>query len=66
MAAIRSGSNAMMRRRSLRDIAPQPAISSSVRPQPRHSFEPDSSTQIFRQGVSIKGGSIKGVSIKRV
>jgi hypothetical protein len=26
-----------------------------VRPQPRHSFEPGSSTQIFRQGDSMAG-----------
>lgn len=54
-AASRAGSAVMMRRRSPSDIVDQPAISSIVRPQPRHSFEPGSSTHIFRQGDSIAG-----------
>ncbi len=37
--------------RSASLIAPQPAISATVRPQPTHSAETGSTTQIFTQGV---------------
>jgi hypothetical protein len=45
----------MMRRRSSALIVSQPAISLSVRPQPRHSSDAGSMTQIFTQGESIDG-----------
>jgi hypothetical protein len=52
-AASLPGNADMMRRRSPPDKADQPAISSIVRPQPRHSFEPGSMAHIFRQGDSM-------------
>jgi hypothetical protein len=52
-AAIRAGASRMTRERSAALMAVQRAISSIVRPQPRHSPERASSMQIFTQGLSI-------------
>ena len=51
--ARRSGSSAMTRLRSASLKALHRAISSSVRPQPRHSREAGSTMQTLMQGVSI-------------
>jgi len=51
------GNAAMMRARSGSLIAPQRAISSSVRPQPEHKPLGGSITQTFTQGVWIMASS---------
>lgn len=61
---MRAGSSAMIARRSASLIAPQPAISASVRPQPMQSPVMPLTAQVLMHGLETEAGASSGTQCR--